>query len=162
MVGGTLFESKTKSMRWWFQCSQSSRGWWNRILEADASRSILFQCSQSSRGWWNSTICEAFSRAVTFQCSQSSRGWWNRNPPPPMRRHPEVSVLSVEPWLVELYPQMVDPSPGTAFQCSQSSRGWWNLIRAHRCMRYGMWFQCSQSSRGWWNSLPATHENRFH
>ena len=38
-----------------------------------------------------------------FQCSQSSRGWWNRSFSCTMSKIAKVSVLSVEPWLVELY-----------------------------------------------------------
>ena len=47
------------------------------------------------------------------------------------RRHRwgrRVSVLSVEPWLVEPVRRIDNTTQKITFQCSQSSRGWWNRI----------------------------------
>ena len=158
-----------------FQCSQSSRGWWNLTLHPPPPYYRGFQCSQSSRGWWNRSKMLGRPGDKEFQCSQSSRGWWN-NPASAVRFPlPAVSVLSVEPWLVEHADARCGPAPGDVsvlsvepwlverlrlntcksmgirFQCSQSSRGWWNRIAAEERLPRTR-FQCSQSSRGWWNS----------
>ena len=86
-----------------------------------------FQCSQSSRGWWNKTAHSLPSPACGFQCSQSSRGWWNPGDGSNYYFNFDVSVLSVEPWLVERYYVGSRESHEPRFQCSQSSRGWWNM-----------------------------------
>ena len=39
--------------------------------------------------------------SLPFQCSQSSRGWWNGVVSAMIMQAISVSVLSVEPWLVE-------------------------------------------------------------
>ena len=183
-----------------FQCSQSSRGWWNRperalrharprrfsalsraVVGGTLSRSMavrikrgfsalsravvggtcetglrLLTCissfsalsravvggTKSSRLGLRSFRCfSALSRAVVggttrrrrvdhvefmFQCSQSSRGWWNPNVPESAACQSSVSVLSVEPWLVEPFGAIKQIATTVLFQCSQSSRGWWN------------------------------------
>ena len=58
---------------------------------------IEFQCSQSSRGWWNSPPQQRTMRHHQFQCSQSSRSWWNQGALQTLQPHQDVSVLSVEP-----------------------------------------------------------------
>ena len=73
----------------------------------------LFQCSQSSRGWWNDTQVLGQVKKVSFQCSQSSRGWWNAPMSDEDKIALQVSVLSVEPWLVEL--NLIFPSRRVVF-----------------------------------------------
>ena len=111
-----------------FQCSQSSRGWWNPDLARDKpgickgfsalSRAVVGG-TKSGCGHQQCRCCfSALSRAVVggtrrfvpgwehrqqFQCSQSSRGWWNTLWQVLRTITGEVSVLSVEPWLVELW-----------------------------------------------------------
>ncbi len=89
VVGGTRGLHDFYDRRLLFQCSQSSRGWWNRLVRAVASMMIPFQCSQSSRGWWNHLLNVGICQCVA------------------------VSVLSVEPWLVE--PNLIFPSRRVVF-----------------------------------------------
>ena len=85
-----------------FQCSQSSRGWWNRgvlirVLPSLSGFSALSRAvvggtlehgvivqpgerfSALSRAVVGGTGQSAIQhyRTLAFQCSQSSRGWWN-------------------------------------------------------------------------------------
>ena len=182
-----------------FQCSQSSRGWWNSSRSSTKIATTPFQCSQSSRGWWNSSGTpkmaatssrfSALSRAVVggtpvtdsigvidgrFQCSQSSRGWWNSVFVFAGVLEFDVSVLSVEPWLVEPRPasaaadyarsfsalsravvggtMLVPTSLNVARRFSALSRAVvGGTLRCDSSAWSRCWFQCSQSSRGWWN-----------
>ena len=97
-------------------------------------------------------------KMMWFQCSQSSRGWWNFLMMWFLYLSSIVSVLSVEPWLVEPVPELSNRMPQTGFQCSQSSRGWWNYDASIGDMEIPK-FQCSQSSRGWWNWATSTSAN---
>ncbi len=136
-----------------FQCSQSSRGWWNcdGIAAGGVTHNGFSALSRAVVGGTrNDAVANyilavsfsALSRAVVggtagqrtqgfhrgpFQCSQSSRGWWNIRFDITSAAARAVSVLSVEPWLVEHYID-VNAGSGCKFQCSQSSRGWWNPI----------------------------------
>ena len=175
VVGGTFLRSPAPAPAQQFQCSQSSRGWWNAAAVLAEMHGRMFQCSQSSRGWWNYPCAPAVER-VDFGFSALSRavvGGTHRELPGAPNRS-AVSVLSVEPWLVEQGRKQTTPPRqagfsalsravvgGTSasayasgywspFQCSQSSRGWWNWMPKRNSPAL-MAFQCSQSSRGWWN-----------
>ena len=101
VVGGTKLAEICNQYLQKFQCSQSSRGWWNIALSLVCAAPQAFQCSQSSRGWWNRPHWLNTERRDPFQCSQSSRGWWNLDRVLKAATSRAVSVLSVEPWLVE-------------------------------------------------------------
>ncbi len=89
------------------------------------------------------------ARLPQFQCSQSSRGWWNTPVSPTPSPPPAVSVLSVEPWLVELDPFVAALMAtarfsalsravvgGTQFDFSQSKGGFCTLLVFYR--RWGL------------------------
>ncbi len=137
-----------------FQCSQSSRGWWNQrgenidvaivavsVLSVEpwlVEPQIVRGCSDRERVSVLSVepwLVEPAGRGVSPKSSivvsaLSVEPWlverddWNR-----AGRVMAVSVLSVEPWLVEPNHHRQRRGRDKGFQCSQSSRGWWNAQR---------------------------------
>ena len=67
-----------------------------------------------------------------------------------------VSVLSVEPWLVEpFHGHVVDVSVGCFSALSRAVVG--GTKAPSRLWPRAVLFQCSQSSRGWWNHSHTRH-----
>ena len=157
-----------------FQCSQSSRGWWNK--KRLPSWLPNYRVSVLSVEPWLVELCQCDPIPLPVVVSVLSVEPWlvELHHPSSWCVSPPVSVLSVEPWLVE---PGSHPTPDDASGCfSALSRavvggtfrrggygagcgGFSALSRAvvggTKCQRriivHPLWFQCSQSSRGWWN-----------
>ena len=145
-------------MKPWFQCSQSSRDWWNAVRVAVAVGVIVFQCSQSSRDWWNAVRVAVAVGVIVFQCSQSSRGWWNAvfETPSNWGRHC-FSALSRA--VVGGTPLIPTSSRKTVRFSALSRAVVGGTLQAHADEIKRAMFQCSQSSRGWWNYEPPVPDN---
>ena len=175
MVGGTRQRHHLGGKYQGFQCSQSSRGWWNEtqvsfFINDDDSFSALSRAvvggTEPQQGLCSSHrqvsvlsvepwLVEPSVAGGVMDCAGVSvlsvEPWLVEQFAAHTRSwRQQVSVLSVEPWLVEPGCFSSDWPQSVRFQCSQSSRGWWNA--AITALAGGKKpFQCSQSSRGWWN-----------